>query len=391
MDNRSERPAPGPGPTVGVLGELLPDIRRIAVVRDGGLRDLFFALPAVEALRAAYPAAEILLLGSTMHARLLARRPGPVDEVAVVPELDRRGFARPVADDRAQRAAQTPQVEAFRQQIERAPIDLGVQLCDGGIWGNRFLLGLQPRYTVGARAPGAAALNRNVPFRGYQNQTLRALEVVGAVGAPPVVLEPRLTLTEYDVNAAERALGESGRPFVAIHPGAPNPRRRWPVSKFAAVAAGCIDRGFDVVLVGKSNELGLLASVATEIRAMTPLFRESAVWQLAGADLSTLCGVLARASVLVGNDSGPRHVARALGTPTVAVFWVGSVVTAGPISASDDRILVSWRTECPCCHNDLIDQSGPPCTHEVSVVDTVSVEEVRNELYGLLPADPATR
>src|SRR5213593_1480140 len=62
-----------------------PDVRKIAVLRVNRLGDFIFALPALEALRAAYPAAEIVLLAKKWHANFLANRPGPVDRVVVVP------------------------------------------------------------------------------------------------------------------------------------------------------------------------------------------------------------------------------------------------------------------------------------------------------------------
>jgi ADP-heptose:LPS heptosyltransferase len=63
----------------------VPGVRRIAVLRANALGDFIFALPALEALRAAYPQAEIVLLAKKWHATFLQGRPGPVDRVVVVP------------------------------------------------------------------------------------------------------------------------------------------------------------------------------------------------------------------------------------------------------------------------------------------------------------------
>lgn len=372
MDVRPHRPIKPAGPTVGPLGELFPDVRRIAVLRGGGLGDLFFAMPALEALRAAYPDAEIVLLGSRLHARFLEGRPSPVDEVIVLPEGDRGA------------APTEREIEDFRRRVCHRPVDLGVQLHGGGAWSNPFLLRLGPRFTVGCRAEGAEPLDRAVPFRYYQNETMRALEVACAAGAPAVVLEPRIQATAADIAAADRALGPSERSLVAIHPGATDPRRRWPASGFAAVAAECVDRGLDVVLLGAPTELDLLDSVAVETRARAPQRRDCGVRQLAGSDMSVLCGVLARSTVFVGNDSGPRHLARALDVPTVGVFWVGNVINAGPLGRTRDRVLISWRTDCSVCGRDITDETVPPCPHDTSVVDTVSVDQVRGELCDLL-------
>jgi ADP-heptose:LPS heptosyltransferase len=74
-------PAEAP-PADGRFDEVL----KIAVLRGGGLGDLLFALPALDALAEAYPEAEIVLLGTPMHAALLRGRPGPVARVEVLPK-----------------------------------------------------------------------------------------------------------------------------------------------------------------------------------------------------------------------------------------------------------------------------------------------------------------
>lgn len=372
MDTRSHRPTRHEGLCIGTVGEPFPDVRRIAVLRGGGLGDLLFALPAIEALRAAYPGAGLVLLGSSLHARLLDGRPSPVDEVLVLP--GEGGAASPEAE------------RSFLREARRIPVDLGVQLHGGGAWSNPFVNGLRARFTVGCRAEGAAPLQRTIPFRYYQNETMRALEVACLAGAPPVLLEPRVQVTEADLDNADRVLGSPDRPLVALHPGATDPRRRWPVESFAAIAAHCVDEGFDVILVGTAHELNLLDAVAVQARARGPVLRSGGIRQLAGADMSTLCGVLARSSVLVGNDSGPRHLARAVGTPTVGVFWIGNVINAGPVARGRDRVLMSWRIECPVCGETFTDETRPRCPHDETIVDTVTVAQVRAELDDLLAA-----
>src|SRR4051794_32912295 len=67
--------------------ELVSDVRKIAVLRASGIGDFVFTLPALEAIRATYGGAEIVLLGKAWHRDLLAGRPGPVDRVVVVPPI----------------------------------------------------------------------------------------------------------------------------------------------------------------------------------------------------------------------------------------------------------------------------------------------------------------
>ncbi|MEA3532898.1 glycosyltransferase family 9 protein [Nocardia implantans] len=351
------------GPALGPLGEVFPDVRRIAVLRGGGLGDLLFALPAIHALAATYPGARIVLLGSAEHAELLRDRPGPVHEVVVVAE---QGRACGEVD----------------RQLGR--IDLGVQLHGGGAWSNPFLTSLRPRWTVGSRAAGAAPLSRMLPFRYYQHETLRALEVVGLAGAAPVLLEPRLESTPSDRSAADQALRGLRGPIAAIHPGARDPRRRWPPDRFAEIAAHCLDRDLAVVILGSQSDRDLVADLRSRIGARSPGAGIRQVRALVGAPLPALCGVLARSAIFVGNDSGPRHLARAFGTPTVGIFWIGNVINAGPLGRARDRVLMSWTTACPVCHRDCTDEELPRCPHDVSFVAGVRTADVRRDIDDLL-------
>src|SRR5918912_1332 len=67
------------------LAGRVANVTKIAVLRANGLGDFIFALPALEALRAAYPQAELVYLGKRWHHALLAGRPGPLDRIVVVP------------------------------------------------------------------------------------------------------------------------------------------------------------------------------------------------------------------------------------------------------------------------------------------------------------------
>src|SRR5690348_1718880 len=118
-----------------------PDINKIAVVRANALGDYIFALPALDALRAAYPAAEIVLLGAPWHAQFLTGRPGPVDRVIALPPL-------PVTDP------------AFLAALRAERFDMAVQLHGGGRHSNRLVADLGARVTAGLRAEDAPPLDR---------------------------------------------------------------------------------------------------------------------------------------------------------------------------------------------------------------------------------------
>ncbi|SFB06530.1 ADP-heptose:LPS heptosyltransferase [Amycolatopsis marina] len=366
-----------PVPSVGPIEPAWPGVRKIAVLRGGGLGDLLFAMPAIHALAAAYPDAELVLLGTPLHAALLHDRPGPVSRVSTLPVAT--GVHEP-----KDRAPDESEQERFFREVAREPVDLAVQLHGGGRWSNAFLHRLDPTWTVGARTEDAAPMSRWLPYRFYQQEMMRALEIVGLAGAPPVYLEPRIALTQADLDVAAESLRGLPEPLLAVHPGATDPRRQWPPERFAEVAAKCAEEGASVVVLGAPDERELVAEVTELTRQRLPGTAAEAVRGHADLSLSALCGVLARSAVLIGNDSGPRHLAKALGTPTVGIFWMGNVINAGPLGRLHDRVLIAWTATCPICGVDCTREDLPRCAHNVSFVDTVSTEDALREVVELI-------
>ncbi|HEX2856402.1 MAG TPA: glycosyltransferase family 9 protein [Propionibacteriaceae bacterium] len=391
---------------VGRLWPRFDGVRSIAVLRGGGLGDVLFAVPALEALAAAYPDARITLLGTPLHAQLFEGRPGPVAEVAVLPHAE--GVRRGPVDPR--------ELDAFVAAIRERRFDLGVQVHGGGRFSNPFLLSLGADHTVGTGTPDAARLERTLPYLYYQHEVLRALEVAGLAGAAPVTLAPRLEVTEADRDEAASVLGEeTGRPLLVLHPGATDARRHWPVDRFATIARWAADDGIDVVVVGDESERDLAAEVVRLAgdddlaRAAAAGRREPAgAW---GADrgrdltaarplsdgpgrirsvagrlsLSGLVGVLDAADVVVANDSGPRHLAEAVGAATVGIYWIGNAMMASPLARARHRIHIGWATHCPVCGHDITLLDGPPdCGHVFCLTESVRAQDVYADALALL-------
>jgi ADP-heptose:LPS heptosyltransferase len=381
------------GQGIGPVLEPFSVVSRIAVLRGGGLGDLMFALPAVAALKAAYPDATVTLLGTPIHAELLSQTMGPVDETVILPFSE---GVRPGPED-------DDELEKFFTEMRARNFDLAVQLHGGGRYSNPFLLRLGARHTVGTRTPDAAPLERTVPYLYYQHEPLRALEVAGFAGAPPRELEARLqALPEFGQQLAQDLpLGSGGPgndPTLVIHPGATDPRRRWPAERFAAVARKASDDGFRVLVVGDSSEKELAETVvelavedahADQSKAVRP-----AIESLAGKlSLGELAALLAGSSVVLANDSGPRHLAQALGTPTVGIYWTGNAINAAPLGRSLHRIHLGWATRCEVCGVDVtqVGWTAPRCPHNESTVKAVEPAEVYEDVLQLTATTPLLR
>lgn len=369
--------AGGTTPFLSPAHPALPGVRAIAVLRGGSMGDLLMTLPALRSLKDRYPQAALTLLAPPAGARLLGGRPGPVDDVLPLPVAT--GVHEPAGEAENEFATRR-----FFDQARGRRFDLAVQLHGGGRWSNPFLRRLGAGLTVGSRAEDAEPLDRWLPYQQLQHETLRALEVAGLAGAPATALEPSLEVLPADLAAADRVLDALPDTVVAVHPGANDPRRRWPPDRFAEVAADAVRAGAGVAVLGSAAEAGLVEQVAELTRRELPAGERGAVLALGGSlDESALVGVLARSRLLVGNDSGPRHLAAAVGTPTVAVYWIGNLVTYGPLSRRRHRVHAAWLTVCPECGRPATD-GHERCGHDGSLVAEVQTGAVLSDIRAML-------
>jgi ADP-heptose:LPS heptosyltransferase len=349
------------------VNAVVDGVEKIAVLRANALGDLVLAMPALEALRRTYPGARLTLLGTGWHARFLAGRPGPVDEVIALPPISGLSIA----------ASGHVAPQSLFDELGGRRFDLAVQIHGGGRHSNPFLRRLGARVTVGLCSPDAERLDRWVPYVYYQHETLRFLEVAALVGGFTEMIEPRVTVTPADREELARAFGDPPDGLVALHPGAGDPRRRWPAAKFAAVA----DRlGRPVVITGIERERDVVEEVAASMRGPAMV----AVDTLTAGGLAAL---YERCSLVISNDTGPRHLAAAVGTRTIGIYWCGNLINAGPLTRTLHRPLVSWTRSCPVCGASGVDLSAERCPHDASWVADVTVDAVVEQAEDLLAED----
>lgn len=353
------------------LSSRISNVRKIAVLRANGIGDFVFSLPALEALRAAYPEAEITLLGRDWHRQLLTERPSPIDRVVPIPVA--RGVGAPPD------AAEDPRtLELFFAAMAAERFDLAIQMHGGGRYSNPFTRRLGARLTVGLRAPEAEPLDRWMPYVYWQPEIPRYLELVSLVGAGVVTLEPRLHVVERDLAESRAIVPDSPEPLVVLHPGVTDERRRWPAEKFAAVGDALAAAGFRIAITGTPPEAAIIAEVVARMRA-------PAVNTCGPLGINGLVGLMARASLVVSNDSGPRHIAEAVGTPTVGIYWCGNLLNGGPLTRARHRPVTSWRLECPRCGLNCLQAR---CQHQASFVADVPVSDVVTAAMDLLVNTP---
>jgi ADP-heptose:LPS heptosyltransferase len=181
---------------------------------------------------------------------------------------------------------------------------------------------------------------------------LLVAKAMGAVesGAP----EFRFRIPPTDYEEVDRLLIRSGvspgTSWVAMNVSARWPTKRWPAASFAEVADRLRQEGYGaVVMIGGPDE-------RAEVAAVSGMMKTSAI-DLAGATtVGLLPALLSKASLMITNDSGPMHVAAAVGTPVVALFGPTSAIRTGPYGVGHD--VLTGKIPCsPCfsrtCHNTL--------------------------------------
>lgn len=348
---------------------LIPDVKKIAVLRASALGDLIFALPALDALRAAYSSAELIYLGRKWHADFLpGRLPGAHRVIAMPPP--------PTQELILQGKVIDPAAEAdFFQVMRGEELDLAIQMQGAGRTSNPFVNSLGARITAGLRGPDAPPLDRWLPYGYYQNEVARLLEVVSLVGAQPSAsaLQPALKVLEGDLAEAGPWIDAAKGPYVVLHPGSTDPRRCWSPEKFAVVGDFCAGQGLAVMLVGAAYD-------APRAEAVAQAMRFPVVNLCDKLSLSGLVGLLSRAALFVGNDSGPLHVALAVGARAVGLFWVEYIINSMPLCRARFSPMIAWNRTCPICgrycEKPEIDSPSPDCAHEVSFIEEIQPEQV---------------
>ena len=190
-----------------------------------------------------------------------------------------------------------------------------------------WLAGIRQR--VGYDRKWGWTLTHRLPDRkalGERHEVECNLDLVRALGLSDVVPEwPNFKLDNEREQISQLLAGQgigTGEPIVAVHPWTSNPVKQWPLERFRRVIQESAVRSRAVVLIGGSDEAARAATVM-------PAGANRVINLVGKLPLAQTAALLARSRVLVSNDSGPMHLAAAVGTPTIALFGTADPAT-GP-------------------------------------------------------------
>lgn len=331
------------------------NLHRVAVFRALMLGDLLCATPALRALRAGLPGAQISLVALPWARELAARLPS-VDGYVEFPGWP--GLPEVAPPDAAGQ-------RRFLAQMHARHDDLALQLHGSGAIVNPLVAAFGARHVGGFTSPGLAVPPADAhlfaawPTGGTEVERLLAL--TDHLGLPRQGLQLDFPLRDEDREAAVPLWRRIGaRPYVLLHAGAQLPSRRWPPERFAAVADALVREGLAVCLTGSAPEMGLAQAVAGAMRQPVLDFcGRTTLW--------TLGALVERAALVLCNDTGISHIAAALGTRSVVVSSGGDARRWQPAERRLHRVL--WQDmDCrPCALASC--PIGHPCARAVEVGD----------------------
>lgn len=345
-------------------------IERIGVFRALMLGDLLCAVPSLRALRAAFPQAEITLVG-LRWARSLAQRLGYVDHFVEFP-----GYP-----GLPEVPCETAALPDFLAQVQAQRFDLALQLHGSGGVVNPLVGTFGARQTAGFFTPEVwrpEGLNAHYipwPAQGHEIERLLALTDALELPRQGTHLEFPLRDEDREALAALWPDARSERPYVCVHAGAQLASRRWPLERFAEVADRLVEQGRTVVLTGALPEMEL-------VQALLGRMRHEAVNLVGRTSLWTLGALIEGAERVVSNDTGVSHIAAALGRPSVVISCGADVARWAPLDHELHRVLWAPMACRPCS------QVVCPTGHECALA--VEVRNVDEALDELLPL-PAAR
>ncbi len=319
------------------------------VVAPNWIGDAVMSLPFVRALRRANPEGGLCVLAPTGPAAIY-RAEASADTVLVS-----AGLAGDVAALRRLRFAEAWLLpNSFRAALVA------------------FLAGVPTRFGYATDSRGFLLTEAPAPPDGTHHQLRDYDALLRSRGIDPDLEPPVMPISEAGAERAREILRQTGLPtdgpLVLLSPGSAVARtKRWPSERFALLADALAGRGLARAIVVGPAERDLGEHVARAASAPVPVL---------GADLDPvgLAELLAAASVAVTNDSGPMHLAGAVGTPVVGIFGPTDPGRTAP-SGSPHRVLDRYvfcspcfRTECPYGHE---------CMKEITVEAVLrAVEEL---------------
>jgi len=313
-------------------------LKKILLRAPNWVGDSAVATPAMKAIRAKFPDAEITVMVRPSVSGVFASA-GFVDRVWIEPRPSGiREWFRIALDVRRH---QFDMAVLFPNSFESAAMV--------------FIGGVRQRIGYSMDSRGWMLTHRIQGEKRKVHHVNYYLELAKAVSADVSNPSMEMTARPEDRVNARKLLAASGIPanarFMVLSPGAAfGAAKRWGDQQFAAAADTLADEyKLAVVIIGSEGERSISESIRQYMKAQPAILNGK-------TSLETLIGLIAESALMLGNDSGPIHIASALGIPAVAVFGATDYIVAAPYGPLGRAVHVPvecspcWLRECPIDH-----------------------------------------
>jgi ADP-heptose:LPS heptosyltransferase len=310
--------------------KLPSDIKKIIIFRALQLGDMLCIIPAVKALKNAYPHAQITLACMPWAKSFTERFNHYFDEFLWFPGYP--GLPEQPID--------AAEFSWFLEHVQRLHYDLALQMQGNGSIVNPMIELFGASYTAGFYKPDDYKPNDDyfMEYPDYGSEIERHIKLMEFLGIQSQGTDLEFPLTESDL-AEYEALQLNLKPkgYVCIHPGSRGAWRQWPTQHFARIADYCISCGLEAVITGTKDEAGIAAEVIAQMQHQ-PI-------NVAGKTSLGAMGVLINnAYALVSNCTGVSHMAAAFKTPSIVISMDGEPERWGPIN-KQIHYTVNWLEE----------------------------------------------
>ncbi len=303
-------------------------MNRILLVRLGALGDIVHAIPVAAALGRAFPAARIDWLVNERHREILDLVP-VIDRRIVIPSV-----LRAVGELRRSRYDVAIDVQGLIKSAALARSSGAGRVI--GFATSYLREPLARSFYTDVYDPGCGGIHDPRETRHVVEMNLGLLQPLGvAAGVPEFPIAP------VDSAVARAVHEQTGGGYALLNPGARWPNKRWPASRFGRVAAALRERyGLISIALWGDGEQALAGQVVAHA--------DGAAMASPPASIADLVALARGASVMVSGDTGPMHIAAAVGTPIVGIFGPTRPSRNGPWSPND--VTVSRAEVCACHH-----------------------------------------
>ena len=306
------------------------DIRKIAIFRALQLGDMLCTVPALRALRTAFPEAHITLLGLPWAATFVQRYSHYLDSFIHFPGYP--GLPEQKTD--------ITKFPIFLDVVQQEQYDLVLQMQGNGSIVNPMVALFGGRYTAGfwRKEDGCPDAGLFLEYPEDVSEIERHLLLMEYLDIPRQGTELEFPITAQDMADFNRmGLTIDAQEYICVHPGSRGSWRQWPPHLFAAMADEFAEKGWKIVLTGTADERPLTEEVAG-------LMRHESINTAGQTTLGSLGVLVKNARALLSNCTGVSHIAAALQTPSIVISMDGEPLRWAPLNKKL-HFTVDWTTE----------------------------------------------